>query len=341
VSPPAAEKRNDWVPEPPRAPTPEELTALAQARVQMRPDEVAQAKGKTEGESSSSILNGTTTTQGPRDDDCLPDSLEDSLSQSAQACCEAMGRGQGRCVVEILVPEFWDPVSGAVFKEEGDQQRFWRLTRRFVDQIMTNSTRKVRVIYPDIGVAAMLKNMWTEDQEMSPQLGISSLNDRVAFDADDEVLVIAAPDPQGLESVIRITNAASPEQAVILFNPRLASGDVGVGLNVRRMRDSFLSSFVTAYSLRPIDTVGSVFRRYPGLWQVFVEDPEAPGRYKLIAEEPKRPAGEYLDSLVMKGLGIDEESLAGSDESNGVLGGLTGLMRTVGSLNRFMKSLSK
>lgn len=39
-------------------------------------------------------------------------------------------------------------------------------------------------------------------------------------------------------------------------------------LQVRRMRDSFLNRFTTTYSLRPIADVGSVFRRYPGMWQV-------------------------------------------------------------------------
>lgn len=53
-----------------------------------------------------------------------------------------------------------------------------------------------------------------------------------------------------------------------MFNPRLASGDVGVGLSIRRLRESFLNRFTTTYSLRPIADVGSVFRRYPGTWQV-------------------------------------------------------------------------
>ena len=35
--------------------------------------------------------------------------------------------------MEVLLGEFWDPSSGAVFAEEGDQQRFWKLTRRFVE----------------------------------------------------------------------------------------------------------------------------------------------------------------------------------------------------------------
>lgn len=45
------------------------------------------------------------------------------------------------------------------------------------------------------------------------------------------------------------------------------SGDVGIGLNIRRMRSQFLSTFTTTYSLRPVGDIGSVFRRYPGMWQ--------------------------------------------------------------------------
>eukprot|EP00955_Chlamydomonas_euryale_P066062 359437-Chlamydomonas_euryale.AAC.2 len=55
---------------------------------------------------------------------------------------------------------------------------------------------------------------------------------------------------------------------VVLFNPRLNSGDVGLGLNARRMRSTFLNNFVVTYSLRPINEVGSVYRRYPGMWKV-------------------------------------------------------------------------
>lgn len=70
------------------------------------------------------------------------------------------------------------------------------------------------------------------------------------------------------------------------------SGDVGVGLNVRRLTKQFLSTFTTSYSLRPIADLGSVFKRYPGMWQVFLEDPKSePGRYILAAERPSRPAG--------------------------------------------------
>jgi hypothetical protein len=67
---------------------------------------------------------------------------------------------------------------------------------------------------------------------------------------------------------------------------------VGIGLNVRRMRDQFLGSFTTTYSLRPVgDDFGTVFRQYPDQWKVFLADAGLPGRFKLVAERADRPAG--------------------------------------------------
>jgi hypothetical protein len=37
--------------------------------------------------------------------------------------------------VEILLLGLWDPSSGNLFAEEGDQQRFWKITRKFVEQV--------------------------------------------------------------------------------------------------------------------------------------------------------------------------------------------------------------
>lgn len=71
----------------------------------------------------------------------LPDNLMDSLHQASEATTLAIDRGIQRCIIEILLPEFWDPMSGAVFSEEGDQMRFWQLGRRFCDDLikMTDS----------------------------------------------------------------------------------------------------------------------------------------------------------------------------------------------------------
>lgn len=60
--------------------------------------------------------------------------------------------------------------------------------------------------------------------------------------------------------------------------PPFRSGDVGIGLNARRMRNNFLNNFTVTYSLRPVGDIGTVFRRYPGMWKVFIEEPDLPGR---------------------------------------------------------------
>jgi Domain of unknown function (DUF1995) len=75
------------------------------------------------------------------------------------------------------------------------------------------------------------------------------------------------------------------------------TGDVGIGLNVRRMRTQFLSQFITTYSIRPIGEIGTIYRRYPAQWKVFLQDDSMPGRYSLIAERPERPAGAHKTVL--------------------------------------------
>ncbi|PPD86098.1 hypothetical protein GOBAR_DD16968 [Gossypium barbadense] len=81
-----------------------------------------------------------------------------------------------------------------------------------------------------------------------------------------------------------------------MWNPRLISEDVGVGVNVRQLRRYFLSSFTTVYSMRPL-AAGAVFRCYPGLWKVFYDDKDRLGRYLLAKELVSRPDAEELEGF--------------------------------------------
>ena len=59
--------------------------------------------------------------------------------------------GKRATQAEVLLAEFWDPSSGAVFSEEGDQQRFWKLTRRFVDGLAAGGAAdaaRIKVVSP-------------------------------------------------------------------------------------------------------------------------------------------------------------------------------------------------
>jgi len=322
-----------------------------------------------------------------REDDALPDSLADAVSDAAAATAAAIARGVTRCQVEIMLPEFWDPISGPQFPNKGDQERFWRMTRRFVEELAVKVAEApgselrlalaasspsaaaaarqaggqeeeeeedatvVKAIYPDAGVAAMLSNQWPDRT-----FAISSLNSRRPVAAEDALVVLACPDPPGADDCLRAVRLTSeqdeqagvPERPVVLFNQRLSSGDVGLGLNARRLRSNFLARFTTTYSLRPIGDVGSVFRRYPEQWKVFVEEPGTPGRYLLAATTASRPAGDALDAIVARALGEDGTGGGGGGgaggEGGGGGGGVAGLAgniaRTMASVQRFMRSLS-
>jgi hypothetical protein len=269
--------------------------------------------------------------EAPRDDDVLPESLFDAIDCAAKATANAFGNGTQRCISEILVEGFWDTISGPVFADDGDTERWWELNRRYIEGLIAEGKfDKVRVYFPDMGVVAMLTQKWPDATFEMAHLG--TRNHTVP--EDTELVVFSSPDPQGAEDVQKICGSCSEQGTVIaIFNPRLASGDVGVGLSVRRLRSRFLSTFETTYSIRPISGIGAVFKCYPSLWKVFVNDENDVGRYKLVAEEVERPGGDSLDDILIA-------ALAPKDEDGNAQQGIFGQIgRTIGGLARFMGSL--
>jgi hypothetical protein len=190
----------------------------------------------------------------------------------------------------------------------------------------------VRAVFPDAGTAALLKNRWG-----APDFLFASLNDRSVVQPGDAAVVVCSPDPQGVESAQRVA-AACEEAGVacVLLNPRLASGDAGVGLNARRLRDRFVGTFSVVYSLRPFGQ-GTVFRRSPGAWKVFGPDKGAPGRLVLLSESWSRPAADDVFELLLAAEGGQAKGEGGAQGSGGFLDGLA---RTVASLASFMRQLS-
>ncbi|KAL2942100.1 Protein LOW PSII ACCUMULATION 3 chloroplastic [Bienertia sinuspersici] len=110
---------------------------------------------------------------------------------------------------------------------------------------------------------------------------------------------------------------------LIMWNPRLISEDVGVGFNVRKLRRSFLRTFSVVYSMRPF-AAGAVFRCYPGLWKVFYDDKDRPGRYLLAKELISRPDTEELEEK--------------AEEGPSLFARAAGIFS---SLNRFMRVITK
>lgn len=262
-----------------------------------------------------------------RDDEVMPENLDGAIRDAARAAALFCSTGGTRALVELLLPDLQN------LSEEGAQQQLWNCSRKFMDHLRADmGFVNIRAVFPDAGAAALLRHQWP-DAEFS----FSSLNDRKPLGEEEEVVVLIAPDYQLLETVERIANTLAVEDGLtrplVMWNPRLFSGDVGVGLNVRRLRENFMRSFTTVYSIRPVAT-GAIFRCYPGPWQIFLDDPQEPGRYILMRQQGRKPDADDIEEMYL------EPSEGESNESEGP-SSVDQVMSVLGSLSRFMKSLSR
>ncbi|GLT38282.1 hypothetical protein SLA2020_125400 [Shorea laevis] len=256
------------------------------------------------------------------DDSCLPSDLEGAVRQSGQASALFVSSGGMRAIVELLIPQL------QFLDDEGAQAELWELSRIFLDTLIEETgCQKVKAVFPDAGAAALLKYRWKD-----AAFRFSSLSDRKPIENEDEIIVMVVPDYQMLASVERIASELSddPPRPLIMWNPRLISEDVGVGVNVRKLRRYFLSSFSTVYSMRPLAS-GAVFRCYPGLWKVFYDDKDRRGRYLLAKELISKPDADDLEMI----FGNEENK---AEQNPTFLSQVAGIFS---SLNRFMKAISK
>ena len=197
----------------------------------------------------------------------------------------------------------------------------------------------------------MLRNQWPDAAFEIAALGDPRARAACSAEGGAEVVILAAPDPPALAPASAAAAAAAAAGIpLVMFNPRLVSGDVGIGLNVRRLREDFLGTFTVTYALRPVGDAGTVFRRYPAPWQVFVADPASPGRYLLVAERSAPPAGEALDRIFEEAAGRGDGGGGGGEDGRGGGGGggggggpgiLSSIGGTIRSLQRFARQLSQ
>ncbi|KAL8545602.1 hypothetical protein ACS0TY_005653 [Phlomoides rotata] len=166
------------------------------------------------------------------DDSCLPSDLEGAVCQSGQASAEFVSSGGMRAIVELLIPQF------QFLDDEGAQNELWQMSKIFLDTLIEETgCQRVKAIFPDAGAAALLKYQWKD-----AAFSFSSLGDRKPVSSEDEIVVMVVPDYQMLKYVEKIASDLSddPPRPLIMWNPRLISEDVGVGINVRRLRRDFL-----------------------------------------------------------------------------------------------------
>ncbi len=237
----------------------------------------------------------------------LPKTLEDAIAQARDATQAAIADGYSRLQVDLLFPELKPmPVAQQflpVFDQVGSQ---------------------LKIFFPDAGAAALARRDWGDVPFKILDIGAGRMPVQQQIQPEDGAFLFIAPSAVEVAQVEKLCEEAG-ERPCVMFNPRLEDVyTIGIGYAGRQLRLRFLNTIESCYHIRPLDG-GAVFRCYPSSWQVWRE---TDNDYQLIAELPKKPAGEELDEI-----------LAGTTQPTGSpspkkVGMLTNLQRFLRALSR-------
>ncbi|KAF7093535.1 hypothetical protein CFC21_095941 [Triticum aestivum] len=153
------------------------------------------AEAPTEAEPATSEADGAVEQAVQEDDSCLPSDLQGAIWQSGKASADFVNSGGMRGIAELLIPQL------EFLNQEGAQAEVWALSRILLDTLAEETGQVVKAVFPDAGVAALLKHQWKD-----AKFKCASLSDRKPVDTDDGVVVMIIPDHQMLESVERIAS---------------------------------------------------------------------------------------------------------------------------------------
>jgi hypothetical protein len=241
----------------------------------------------------------------------FPKTLEEAIEQAKEATKAALADGHGRLQIELLIPEI-------ALQAQAIALEFTSLFEEYGSGL--------KVLFPDTGAASLAKRDWGEIFFKVNDLGSSRTPVEMKIAPEDEIFLVVSPSSVEVEQVEKLCNVAG-DRPVILLIPQLEDVSViGIGYAARQLRERFLSTIYSCYYLKPLESV-SVFRNHPSLWQIWLEKDD---EYELVAEESQKPVGEYLERLLLK--------LSGSENDNqdkltikkqGFLGNLQSFLRAL------------
>jgi hypothetical protein len=204
----------------------------------------------------------------------LPDTLEDATDQAIAALGHALDGGLSRLILDLRFDDLKPlPVAYGIAQYLSQRYQSWQ------------------ALFADAGTAALAKRDWgeTDWSLRSVQEG------RRAVRPEDQAFLLVAPSVVEVDQLEKLL-ALAGDRPFIMFNPRLESTEIGIGLTARRLRQRFLNTFTTAYYLQPLEQ-GALWRCYPQNWQVW-RNPQVPETtMQLIYESSDRPSLEQIDQL--------------------------------------------
>jgi hypothetical protein len=227
----------------------------------------------------------------------LPSDLRQAESQALEALHSALtSGGRGRWTVEL--------------RFEG--LKVLPLALRLAARLRERQPA-LRLLFPDAGATALARR---DGDALAPL--ISSLGDQrrrqeaeaaqsegapAGADAQEteeiaaELLLLVSPSPSDYEAVEAVCDAH--RGPVVLLNPTLEDGAVGIGSVARARRKGFLAQWQPAYDLRPF--ADSALRKaHPGEWELYRLDPDG---FRLAACFAQKPSAEEQASALSEEAG--------------------------------------
>ncbi len=216
----------------------------------------------------------------------LPNNLEDATEQAIAATHKAISDGGNRIIVDLRFPEL----------------KAMSIAYQFAYSFNHLYGKEWQAIFSDAGAAALAKREWAE-----LDVSVRGVNEgRRAIQEEDKAFLLIEPTSVEVELVEKLAQLAG-DRPFVMLNPRLENSEVGLGLSARQMRDRFLSTFETAYYIKPLE-LGALWRCYPQTWQIWQETEEG---MRSMAEVAQRPSSDDIDRLFKQKTGKQSGSFLG------------------------------
>lgn len=250
----------------------------------------------------------------------LPNDLSEAIAQAYDATEAAIADGYTRVQIELIIPEI-----------ELEAQS---LAQSFISR-MGATAQNLKVLFPDTGAAALARRDWGELAGYKvDDIGTSRSPVASRIEETDERFLLIAPSAIEVAQVEKLCNLAG-DRPVILLIPQLEDVSiVGIGYAARQLRERFISTLTTSYYFRPLEGF-TIYRTYPGAWQIFSTQTEEP---VILQELSQKPTGEALEKIINQLFEkTATEATENSSESNKPLTKKPGFL---GELQKFMRALT-
>ena len=219
----------------------------------------------------------------------LPADLRQAESQALLALHSALASGKkGRWIVEL--------------RFEG--LKVLPLALRLATQLREGQPA-LKVLFADAGATALARR---DGEALAPLIASLAEHRRLREPAPSQaagapaeelaapLLLLVQPSPSDYELVEAICGAHPA--TVVLLNPTLEDGAVGIGSVARARRKGFLAQWQEAYTLRPFAD-GALRRAHPGEWELYRLDPDG---FRLAGGFARKPNAEE-QAAVLSGEG--------------------------------------